>query len=107
MQLKHINSQVGMKMKRGRGGWREPRSWQTTLRHQLESKAFAEKYPCIRCGVKENIHIHHLLYTGNKEEFFDPRFWVPLCQKCHVFAHSKEYAALISDEGQKLEEEEE
>lgn len=85
-----------MKARRGRGENTEPRNWQNELRSKLERGAFSDKYPCIRCGSKKNINVHHLLYTGDKEDFFDPRFWVPLCQECHGFAHSKEYVALLS-----------
>ncbi len=43
--------------------------WQKQLRKQLEREAFNEKYRCCICGAKEKLEIHHLLYTGNKEDF--------------------------------------
>jgi hypothetical protein len=81
------------------GQKKEPRIWGTQLRRELEHQAFVEKYPCIRCGSLKNIHIHHLMYTGSKADFFNERFWVPLCVKCHGFAHSREYMALLHKEG--------
>lgn len=80
-----------MKPRRNNGEAKEPKKWQSELRRSLENEAFVNKYPCIRCGAKKDIHIHHLMYTGEKKYFFNKRFWAPLCQKCHMFAHGKEY----------------
>jgi predicted nucleic-acid-binding Zn-ribbon protein len=86
------------KRSKKRGDILEPRAWQLELRSRLEKEAFLEKYPCIRCGSKDKIHIHHLLYTGEKEDFFDKRFWVPLCERCHYFAHSTKYKSILNGE---------
>ena len=59
------------------------KKWQAELRRSLERKAFNEKYECLICGKKENLHIHHLIYTEDKEGFFNPRYWRILCVNCH------------------------
>jgi len=58
--------------------------WQGELRRKLEREAFNEKYKCFICGKKENLHIHHLIYTGNKEDYFNPKYWKILCASCHA-----------------------
>lgn len=60
------------------------RGWQRELRESLRTEAFNEKHKCFICGRKEKLHIHHLVYTENKEDFFDPRFWRMLCVTCHA-----------------------
>jgi len=57
--------------------------WQSELRRKLEREAFNEKYKCFICGRKDNLHIHHLVYSNIKEEFFDPSSYVILCKYCH------------------------
>ena len=57
--------------------------WQGELRRSLEREAFNEKYECLICGKKENLHIHHLIYTEDKEGFFNPKYWRILCISCH------------------------
>lgn len=63
--------------------------WQHELRHKLEREAFNQKYKCHCCGKKDDLHIHHLLYTGDKEGFFDKRYWLILCQEHHMKAGGK------------------
>jgi len=59
------------------------KKWQGELRRSLEREAFNEKYECLVCGKKENLHIHHLIYAGDKEGFFNPKYWRILCESCH------------------------
>lgn len=60
------------------------KKWQGELRRSLEREAFNEKHECFICSKKENLHVHHLIYTGNKEDFFNPRYWRMLCINCHA-----------------------
>jgi len=60
------------------------KKWQFELRRKLEHEAFNEKYKCFICGKKENLHIHHLIYTNDKEGFFNPKYWRILCANCHA-----------------------
>jgi len=62
------------------------RRWQAQLRRELEREAFQEKYECYICGRKMELEIHHLIYTDEKEDFFDPRFWLILCKEHHIVA---------------------
>ena len=58
--------------------------WQIELRKKLEREAFNEKYKCFICGKKEKLHIHHLIYTENKEDYFNPVYLRILCSSCHA-----------------------
>lgn len=60
------------------------KKWQTELRRKLEREAFNEKYECFVCGKKEGLHIHHLVYSTIKEEYFDPNSYTFLCINCHA-----------------------
>lgn len=60
------------------------RLWQGRLRRKLEREAFNEKYKCFICSKKERLQVHHLLYTGNEEDFFNPKYWRILCIGCHA-----------------------
>jgi len=60
------------------------KKWQTELRRKLEREAFNEKYKCFICGKKKDLHIHHLVYSNIKEEFFDPNSYTFLCKNCHA-----------------------
>ena len=60
--------------------------WQSELRRKEERLAFNEKYECYCCGIKENLEIHHLIYTGFKEDFFNKKYWMILCEEHHGLA---------------------
>lgn len=60
------------------------RNWQNELRKKLEREAFNEKYECLICKKRENLHIHHLIYCENKEDYFNPNYWRILCKNCHA-----------------------
>lgn len=59
------------------------KSWQNQLKRQEEKKAFEKNNKCFICDSKKDLNIHHLIYTGLKEDFFNPRYWIILCEQCH------------------------
>jgi len=63
--------------------------WQNRLRYKLMTEAFNEKYKCFRCGVKQNLVIHHLVYVHTEEDYYNPKYYRILCTKCHGYAHGK------------------
>lgn len=62
----------------------DQKKWQGELRRSLEREAFNEKHKCFICSKKENLHVHHLIYTENKKDFFNPKYWRVLCMSCHA-----------------------
>ncbi len=44
---------------------------------------------CVKCGSKENLHVHHIVSFSVKEKRADVDNLVLLCEKCHRFVHSK------------------
>ncbi len=47
-------------------------------------KLFEANYTCERCGVKENLDVHHLHYLTKGEESMDDL--QALCKECHYYA---------------------
>lgn len=73
------------------------KKWQGELRRKLEREAFNEKYECLICRKKENLHIHHLIYVEDKEVFFDQKYWRILCRNCHAKTPKKSEENKILD----------
>ena len=45
---------------------------------------------CQRCGVKKNLHVHHIVGFANKKLRSDPDNLILLCANCHHWVHSRE-----------------
>ncbi len=66
---------------------------------QLKSKEWASKrleilerdnYKCIRCGIDNNLEIHHLNYIKNRNAWeYDNSDLITLCHRCHTETHKK------------------
>ena len=46
-----------------------------------------DRYECVECGAKSDLHVHHLHYKNFKKEKLDDL--VTLCQRCHMRVHDK------------------
>lgn len=45
---------------------------------------------CKRCGVKENLHAHHIKpWNDNEELRYEPENWITLCVSCHSIVEPK------------------
>ena len=43
---------------------------------------------CQICGIKENLHVHHIVSFANEELRADPENLILLCSDCHHWVHS-------------------
>ena len=59
-------------------------------RWKAKRKAILERdnYTCIECYSKENLHVHHIQYTGYAWEAPDSDL-ITLCASCHASLHRK------------------
>lgn len=68
-------------------GWRYRRSQRNKIRQKsrdLVKAGVILKTPCLICGSRENLTIHHL-------EPIRPDRFVFLCEPCHILAHTPLY----------------
>lgn len=62
--------------------------------HKNEWKELRQKilerdnFKCHCCKSKYNLHVHHLLYVGDKPWKTPDRFLITLCEDCHRKVHS-------------------
>ena len=81
---------ITSRRKRTGRGWRRRQKARNRIRRksrELVKSGRIHPLPCLRCGSRENLTIHHL-------EPFAPGRFVWLCEPCHRLAHTPVYRTI-------------
>jgi 5-methylcytosine-specific restriction endonuclease McrA len=65
--------------------------YKSPLWRQLKKQKLREQSYCSKCGISDNLHVHHVLPPkGNEDLFFDYNNLDVLCAKCHRLETNRE-----------------
>lgn len=62
---------------------------QSSYWKEVRDAVFARDGACIKCGVKDNLHAHHLTYKHHYKELEHLKDLITLCIVCHTALHNK------------------